>query len=194
MGDFMDGALQQPAPKQADSRENPLLTTIAQEAEAKVPEELKSQFLSIMVAGGKIMWSPEMTAERQMFDQSLKGLNDVPRVVAHTVLKIVSIIQNESQSKKPLAAIGLAAPIFMAHVLQYVEGKHKIQITRDVIDKTGQMVGVNLMKMYGVTEAHLQELIRQRSSGQGAAPQQGQPNPAGQPTPEARTTPETEEV
>lgn len=44
----MPGVLNQAAPQQ---RENPLLTKIAKDAEAKVPEQFKEQFLSIMVAG-----------------------------------------------------------------------------------------------------------------------------------------------
>jgi len=151
------------------------LTRIAKEAEAQVPEQLKGQFLSIMVAGGKVMWSPELAEERQAFDQALQDANDVPKVVAHAVLKTIATIQNESGSDKPLDAMGLAAPIFMAHILQYVEAKHQIPVSKEMIDETGQLVGVNLMKMYGVTDEHVKELIRQRAKGQPAEQQSAEP-------------------
>lgn len=164
----MSGMLQKPAPK---PKSNPMLDQIIQQAEAQVPEKLKSQFLTIMTVGGKLMWSDEMTQEREQFDQLLEqSRNNVPQIVTHTVLKTISIIQNESKQEKPLDAVGLAAPIFMAHILQYVEAKHGIPVTKEMIDETGQMLQVNLLKMYGVTEQHLQELMKQRAQG---TPEQG---------------------
>ncbi len=162
----MNGILQRPAPK---SKSNPMLDQIIQRAESHVPENLKTQFLTIMTVGGKLMWSDAMTKEREEFDQLIaQGKNDVPRIVTHTVLKTISIIQNESKQQKPLDAVGLAAPIFMAHILQYVEAKHGIPVTEEMIDQTGQMLQVNLLKMYGVTEQHLQELMKQRAQGTSA--------------------------
>lgn len=170
----MSGVLQQAAPK---PKSNPMLDQIVQQAEAQVPENLKSQFLSIMTVGGKLMWSDQMTKEREEFDQIMQQSGgDVAQVVSHTVLKIISIIQNESRSDKPLEAVGLAAPIFMAHILQYVEAKHGVPVTKEIIDETGQMLQVNLLKMYGVKEEHIQELIKQRGQGQ---PEMAQSGPEG---------------
>lgn len=165
----MPGVLNQAAPQ----RENPLLTKIAKDAEAKVPEQFKDQFLSIMVAGGKLMWSQELASERQAFDQALQQQGNVPEVVAHAVLKICSIIQNESQAKEPLDAMGLAAQVFMAHTLQYVEAKHKMPVSKEVIGETAQLVGVNLLKMFGVTDEQVKELFQK----------QGQAQPTGEPAP-----------
>lgn len=160
----MNGVLQRAASK---PKSNPMLDQIVQQAEAQVPEKLKSQFLTIMTVGGKLMWSEQMTKEREEFDQIMQqSRGNVPQVVTHTVLKIISIIQNESKRKEPLEAVGLAAPIFMAHILQYVESKHGIPVTKEIIDETGQMLQVNLLKLYGVTEQHIQELIKQRSQGE----------------------------
>lgn len=166
----MNGVLQQAAPK---PKSNPMLDQIIQQAEAQVPEKLKSQFLTIMTVGGKLMWSDQMTKEREEFDKLLEQSgNDVPQIVTHAVLKTVSIIQNESKQQKPLDAVGLAAPIFMAHILQYVESKHGIPVTKEVIDQTGQMLQVNLLKMYGVTDQHIQELLKQGPQGASAQPEQ----------------------
>lgn len=166
----MNGVLQQAAPK---PKSNPILDQIIQKAEAQVPEKLKNQFMTIMTVGGKLMWSEQMTKERQEFDQVLEqSRNNVPQIVTHTVLKTISIIQNESKQQKPLDAMGLAAPIFMAHILQYVEAKHGIPITKEIIDQTGQMLQVNLLKMYGVTDQHIQELLKQGPQGASAQPEQ----------------------
>ena len=166
----MKGVLQRPAPRK---QSNPMLDQIIQQAEAQVPEKLKSQFLTVMTVGGKLMWSDEMTQERQEFDKALQQSGgDVPQVVTHAVLKIISIIQNESKQEKPIDAIGLAAPIFMAHILQYVESKHGIPVTKEMIDTTGQQVQVNILKMYGVTDQHIQELLKR--GPQGASPDMAQ--------------------
>lgn len=166
----MNGVLQSAAPK---PKSNPMLDQIVQQAEAQVPENLKRQFLTIMTVGGKLMWSDQMTKEREEFDQALQQSGgDVPSVVVHTVLKIVSIIQNESKQEKPLDAVGLAAPIFMAHILQYVESKHGIPVTKELIDQTGQMLQVNLLKMYGVKDEHIQALFQQRAQGAAQQPAQ----------------------
>jgi hypothetical protein len=163
----MPGVLNQPTAQ----RENPLLTKIAQDAEAKVPPKLKEQFLSIMVAGGKLMWSQELASERQAFDQALQQHGNVPEVVAHAVLKVSSIIQNESKAKEPLEAMGLAAQVFMAHTLQYVEAKHKMPVSKEVIGETAQLVGVNLLKMFGVTEQQVKDLFQKQGQVQSAGEQ-----------------------
>ena len=177
----MNGVLQQPSAK---PKSNPMLDQIVQQAEEQVPEKLKNQFLTIMTVGGKLMWSDQMTKDRAEFDKLLEqSRNDVPKIVAHTVLKIISIIQNESKQQKPLDAVGLAAPIFMAHILQYVESKHGIPVTKDIIDETGQLLQVNILKMYGVTDQHIQELLKQGPQGQGDQPQSGPTEEAEEGTP-----------
>lgn len=187
----MNGVLQQAAPK---PKSNPMLDQIVQQAEAQVPEQLKNQFLAIMTVGGKLMWSEQMTKERAEFDQAMQQSGgDVPQVVVHTVLKVISIIQNESKQEKPLEAVGLAAPIFMAHILQYVESKHGIPVTKEIIDQTGQMLQVNLLKMYGVTEQHLQELIKQRSQSPQTGQVMAQSGPEGNTAPPEIEPEETEE-
>lgn len=158
----MIGAIQQAQ----RPKDNPLLSKIVENATKDVPENLRDQFDRIMVVAGKLMWSDEASDERAAFDQQIQQAGNVPEVVAHAVLKVVSIIQNESKAKKPLDAMGLAAPIFMAYMLQYVEAKLGMPVTNAIIDETGQLVQVNLLKLYGVTDAHVQELIRMRAAEQ----------------------------
>ena len=172
----MNGVLQQ---AEQQKKPNPMLEQIAEQAERNVPEKLKHEFLSIMTVGGKLMWSPEMAEERASFDQAVQKSGDVPTAVSHAVLKIISIIQNESKREQPLESVGRAAPIFMSHILQYVEAKHGMPVTKEIIDETAQLMQVNLLKMYGVTEQHMQELIRSRAAEQGA----GSPEEAASPTP-----------
>ncbi len=164
----MNGVLQS---ADAQPKSNPMLDQIIQHAEAQVPENLKSQFLSVMTVGGKLMWSDQMTQTRAQFDQLVQQYKDnIPTLVTHTVLREISVIQNESKQKDPLPAVGLAAPIFMAYILQYVESKHGIPVTKDMIDQTGQLLQVNLLKMYGVKYEHIQELIQMRSGQGGQQP------------------------
>jgi hypothetical protein len=174
----MTGILQQRTPP---PKSNPMLDQIVKQSEANVPDKLKGEFLSTMTVGGKLMWSKEMAEERDSFDRTMQKSGNIPVVVAHTVIKIISIIQNESKRKKPLDSVGLAAPIFMAHILQYVESKHGIPVTKEIIDKTGQLIQINLLKMYGVTEQHIQELVKSRTAEQTG--EAGQPTPAARPGP-----------
>lgn len=163
----MTGVLQKAAPK---PKSNPMLDQIVQQAEAQVPKDLQQQFLTIMTVGGKLMWSDQMIESREEFDRLIQEqADDLPALVTHTVLRVISTIQNESKQEKPLDAVGLAAPIFMAHILQYAESKHGVPVTKEMIDQTGQLLQVNLLKMYGVTEQHVQELMKQR----GPTPQTG---------------------
>lgn len=180
----MNGAIQQ-ANK---PKENPMLTQIVDNATKQVPAKLKDQFERIMIVGSKMMWSDEMTEDRQEFDQLMQAQqSNVPEVVTHTVLKICSIIQNESGVKKPLDAMGIAAPIFMAHILQYVEAKLRIPVTNDLIDQTGQMLQVNLLKMYNVSEQMIQELLKGRGGqpGEQAAAPVSETEPADEGAPPA---------
>ena len=185
----MNGVLQQ-APKQ---KTNPMLDRIIQQSEAHVPENMKSEYLSIMTVGGKLMWSDEMTEERQAFDQALQQHGNVPEVVSHTVIKIISIIQNESKRDKPLDAVGLAAPVFMAHILQYVESKHGMEATKEIIDETAQLLQVNLLKMYGVTEQHIQQLLQSKSALQADVEAPEEPGPLADEKAEAPIEDEEEE-
>lgn len=161
----MEGALSRPGRPQ----ENPMLRQIIDNAEAKVPEKLKEEYTKVMGLAGKIMWSsdPELQKERQIFEQQLQQSKDIPTSVAHAVIKVVGIIQNESQMKEPLVSVGLAAPVLMAHILQYVESKMKMPVTKEVIDQTGQMLQVNLLKAYGVTEDQIKGLFTKQAGGQG---------------------------
>lgn len=184
----MPGVLQQADPK---PKSNPMLEQIAQQAEAQVPKNLQEEFISIMTVGGKLMWSDEMAEERATFDQVVQQSGNIPEVVSHAVLKIISIIQNESKRDKPLDAVGLAAPIFMAHILQYVEAKHGMPVSAEIIAETGQLLQVNLLKMFGVTEQHLQELLQSKSQG---APDGQMPAAAEAAPEETEEEPEEEEV
>jgi hypothetical protein len=154
------------------------LTQIVQGVEsAEMQPEMRDSYQRVVTAGMKLVWSAQFDEERERYLDQIQQPQDVPQIIAHGVVKIISIVQNESKSKSILIGVGPASTVLMCQILEYVQAKKGIDITPELIAQTALFVHQGLMHMYQITPEVL-EKVQQHAKGQGAQPQPGAQPPA----------------
>lgn len=161
-----------------DHVQDPLLKRTIQQLEASnMDPAMRKSYDQIAAAGMKLMWSDGEIFQKER-DEALSHINgpqDVPRVISHVVVKIVSIIQEHSQQKDILLGVGPAATLFMCHSLELVEVAKKIQVTPEILAETQHLVKEGLMDLYKITPEILQQLAQQNGKPAQPAEQTTQP-------------------
>lgn len=161
-----------------------MLKQIEAKAERSVPPKYQNGFHRIVAAGKKAMFSEQTFPEMQKYMNAIQGPESVPQYVAHGVIKLLTLIFNQSKGTMPLEPVGLAATMFMCDALEYLEQVKKMPIDKAVIDQTTFAVkdGVLawLKKASGISEEEWQKVM----AGKGGQAAQSQPNaPAAQAPP-----------
>jgi hypothetical protein len=131
------------------------------------------------------MWSPQFDQERESYLARIQSESDIPQLVAHGIVKLFSIVQNESKMKDMMPAAVPACLTLMAQVLEYLEKKLRLQLSDDVIAKTTSMIKDGIFALYKITPEMIEQ-VRQKG-GQAAPPAAPQAAPsanAGEPAEE----------
>lgn len=136
----MNGVLNKP-----NTLTDTLLQRTAQKSEASVPKPYQKGFRATMAAGLQTMFSEQTFPEMQTYMKTIKGPQDVPKIVSHGIVKLMTIMMNETKGKMPLETSGVAALVLMTHALQYVETLLKINITKDILAQTTQLVSQGML-------------------------------------------------
>ena len=170
--------------------DNRLLSQARDKAEASVPEPYRRGYTQILAAGLKAMFSDKTFPMMKEYLASIKSPQDIPNVVAHGIIKLLSILFNESRGKLQLEASGPAAIVLMTHALDYVEDVMKMSISAELLAQTTQLVNQGLMhflkqatKMSDedfnqIMQGKGKELAASKEAGQGAVPQPAASTPA----------------
>lgn len=122
----------------------PLLTQTIQKAEASLPPKYRRGYDAIMAAGLKAMFDEGTFRYTQEYLRSIKSPQDAPKIVAHGILKLISIIFNQTKGKMPLEPSGTAALVLMCHALEYVERSMKMPVTPEILAQTTHLVSQGL--------------------------------------------------
>lgn len=160
-----------------------LLAQISANAEKSVPPKYQNGFHRIVAAGKKAMFSEQTFPEMQKYMNAIQGPEQVPQYVAHGVIKLLTLIFNQSKGAMPLEPVGLAATMFMVDALEYLEQVKKMPIDKAVIDQTTMAVkdGVLawLKKASGISEEDWQKVMAGKG-GQAAPSKPPAPAPQAQ--------------
>lgn len=152
---------------------DPLLRQTVKNVERSLNPRTRGSYDSTVSAGMTLMWSQKFDQERESFLAMIKGPDDVPRIVAKGIVKVISIIQNEiKNAKEPIPAAVPAALVLMCQILEYVEKKRGIDITPNIVDRTTHLVNQGIFALYNITPEVIQAI---QSRKKGGAPQ-AQPN------------------
>jgi len=144
-----------------------MLRQVVRRIEATLKPDIRQNYQAVVVAGMKLMWGPEFEEDRQQVLSLINSPQDIPRVIAHVVAKVVSIVQNESKKNEPFPAAVPAGITLMCHALEFVEAAKKIDVDQNILSQTTMMVKDGIFGIYKITPELLQQY---------AAQQKGQPS------------------
>lgn len=136
---------------------NQLLMSVEQAAASKVPPEQKDRFEKIVLAGMKIMYSPETS---EMMQSQLKKEGDPTENAGEGAAKLFGILMHESKGTMPMAAAIPAMQVLLCEGLDYMEQAGLIQVTNDVIaEATKAMMGY-ILQMVGVKKEQMNQYMQ----------------------------------
>lgn len=155
---------------------DPLLKSTLKKVEEGVPDKYQRGYTQIMAAGMKAMFSEKTFPLMEDYLKDIKSPADVPKLVAHGIVKLISVLYNGSQGKMQVEATGPASVALMCHALEYVEQVLGIPVDKDLVAKTTHLVSQGLMiflkQASGLSEEDFQKAITPRDPNAPAEPAQ----------------------
>jgi hypothetical protein len=150
-----------------------LLAQIERQIEEKLPPRLKQAYLAIVVAGRQMMFSDRTHPIMEKYMGNIKGPDDVPKIVAHGLIKMLAELHKQSQGKMSMEASAPAAVTLMTYALKYVDGQLGIPVTKSMIDETTTATITGLFALWNVKPEQIQEALQ----GQSGARPPGEQSP-----------------
>ena len=170
-----------------------MLKQVADKVEKTVKPEHRHTYDAIIVAGMKLMWgSPE--THQMMVEYLQEAKHDprqIPKIVAHGIIKMLSIIlqervkaiQDDAEKQRAVQDfMGPSAPaaiVLMTQALTFLQKKMGVPIDRAVVDQTTKAVTQGIFELYDVTPEMIDQAMTQQGQ-QGQAPAQPAQDQAGQ--------------
>lgn len=127
--------------------QDPMLQKVQQAQQQAVPKENQKDYANAMAAGLKLMFNEATFPEVVKAVSSIKSPEQIPQVVAHGIVKAMSILFNESKGHFPIKVYGPVALSLMAHALEYVETKKKAPIDKEVLANTASLVNQGMVRL-----------------------------------------------
>ena len=152
---------------------NQLLMNVEQAAASKVPPEQKERFEKIVLAGMKIMYSPETS---EMMQSQLKKAGNPAENAGEGAAKLFGILMHESKNTMPMPAAIPAMQVLLCEGLDFMEQAGMIEVTNDTIaEATKAMMGY-ILQMIGIKKEQMDKYMQAgmdasdaKSGAQGAA-------------------------
>ncbi len=166
------------------SVQDPLLKQVIRQVEFSLKPELQESYNQILAAGMTLMYSEDTFPEMDKYLDEIKGPEDVPKIISHGILKLLSVVQNESKQQEPLKAAGPACITLMAQALEFVEKKLNIQVDKQMVDETTTLIKEGIFSLYKITPDVLKQLQQGAAKGQTSPSTGAPPPPAETPQPE----------
>lgn len=165
-----------------ESVQDPMLKRLVQGVEAKLNPDMKRNYEAIVVSGMKLMFSPGTHQEMVEYLKNIQSPEDVPKIVSHGIVKVLSIIQNQSQQDGPLPAAGPACLTLMAMAMEFVEKQNQIDVSKEMVDETVTMIKEGIFHLYKITPEVLDALKNRKKDAvpgaEGVPPAQSPQQPA----------------
>lgn len=151
---------------------DPILKQIKAGIEAKIPAELKRDYLAVVTAGLKLMYADQTHQYLQEYLRTVQAKGNDPQVIAHGVVKLMTIIQNESKRPDMIPAIFPAAVVLMCYALEDIEKANGVEFTKEQVADITKRVTFQLMKVYKIDPKKIHQAV------QTGMPKPGQPAPS----------------
>lgn len=148
---------------------DPLLKRMVVHIESRLTPELRKNYDAVVVSGMKLMFSEQTHQYMAEYLQMIKVPQDVPKMVAHGIIKLLSIIQNQSKQASPFPAAGPACMALACMALEFVEKRNKINVDNKIIDETMTLIKEGIFSLYKITPEVLEGLKKRPQGAAGAA-------------------------
>ena len=150
--------------------------------EKSVPPELMEQFERVVLAGKKVMYSPQM---EDTIKEELAGDGPIEKKLAFAVAGLIAMLDKQAKPKLPVKVIVPAAIELLYDAADFISNAGLAPaITPEQLKTATQAMVMLVLKMYGSND----EQIKQAMSGKmqapavnDAAPEPAQPPAAGDP-------------
>lgn len=149
---------------------NPMLAQAEEGIRAKVPQELQSSLEKIVHAGLTIMYSPNLTQQR---NERIATSKDPAKEAGEGAARMISNLYQQSGKKLPIPLVVPAAMIFAFEWLDLIAKTGKTQITPDLIAQTTKSVADAILPLMGITKEKLASLTQQAQQGGAQLPAAG---------------------
>ena len=140
--------------------------------EKSVPPELMESFERVVLAGKKVMYSPQM---EDTIKQELAGDGPIEKKLAFAVAGLIAMLDKQAKPKLPVKVIVPAAIELLYDAADFVSNAGLAPaVTPEQLKTATQAMVMLVLKMYGSND----EQIRQAMSGKMQAPDATAPEPA----------------
>lgn len=146
---------------------NPKLQQVEQAVQAKVPPDLMNAFDRIVVAGEKIMYSPET---RQMLQSQLGKQGDPTEIAGEGVAKLMGIMFKKSKGTMPMKAAVPAAQVLLCEGLDFMEQAGLVQVTDEVIAQATKAMMAYLLQIFGFSKDKVDQYMHAGMDNHGTMP------------------------
>jgi hypothetical protein len=176
--------------------QDPILKQAEAAISAKVPPPLQSAYQRIVLAGQKMLYSP------QMHDRVVKQLQSVPnpaQAAGEGVAKLMALLIAQSKgtmmSAQAMPAVSLAAATLVCEALDFMEKMGIAQVTPQLLSDATQFMGTALLQVMGITPeklagaAKLAHKVSLHKQSGGVQRTLNQPAPGGTAAPAASPAP-----
>lgn len=154
----------------ANTLNDPILKQIEQGIEEKIPPQMKSAYLAIVVAGMQIMFSKETS---QLLDRTLEMPGDMVSNISQGIAKLMGLIYNESKKGGGQGMdVRMAVPAaitLLCQALDYAEHAKSLQVTPEIAANATKQATMATLKMFGIGEDKVNKAIA-AGQQQGSAP------------------------
>lgn len=127
---------------------DPILEKVRQGVESKLPPQAKDDFDRIVVAGMKILYSPQThPVVQQLYDKVQQG-GFQPQAIATGMVNFLGMIYRASRGKMSVPAAYPAGIVLLTYVLDDLEKTRGLQITEPLVKEVGKIMAQQIIEMF----------------------------------------------
>ena len=145
----------------------PIKAQIEQELRAKLSPELNKAMDKVIVAGMKVMFSPET---HQLALKEIEG-DDMPEDVGRGVANLLMMLFQESRGTMPMEAGIPGAVVLCIEALEFLEKAGAIEVTKETVARSVQSLFTYVMQGAGISKEKMGGMMAAAKQGQAGGPQ-----------------------
>jgi hypothetical protein len=135
---------------------DPILQKIVAGVHAKIPPNLQTAYMQVLIAGKKVMFSPQTS---QLMMQRLKAPGSLIHNVASGIADLMTVIYKESNRQMSLPAGMLAAIELMCEALDVAEQTTGVQMTPTIAAACAHATSMAVLQKFGIGPAAIQQAV-----------------------------------